>query len=184
MIGFRNTNLVLLKDFQRQFQSIFHIKLHLDPGERCRIGSKKIYLSLTNVFGNFYSYNWELPDLDKDELRKWLRAYFDCDGWFFCKSYQNRHIGLDSINKKGIYQIQEALESLGIISSIRKKKRGSIFSLIIYGQENILLFSQLMGFLHPKKDTKLKETLADYVDYSWDFPEKEKDLKVYVKNLI
>ena len=184
MIGFRNTNLILLEDFQKKFQSAFDIKVHLEPGERCRLGSKKIYTFLVNTYGSFYSHHWELPQLEENELRKWLRAYFDCDGWVFCRSRQNRHIGLDSVNEKGIYQIKQALASLGIVSSVRKRSTRPIFSLIIYGKQNLFLFSQLIGFLHPEKKEKLQLVLDDFVSYLWQFPVKEKALKVYVKNIL
>lgn len=38
VMGFRNTNLILLKDFQNKFEKVFGIKPHLDEGQRCRIG--------------------------------------------------------------------------------------------------------------------------------------------------
>lgn len=99
-IGFRNTNSILLKDFQERFAKVFEQKSYLIENQRCRVGSKKIYKALTGEFGSFYSWKWQMPELDKNYSRGWLRAYFDCEGWVFCKKGQNRHIGVDCVNKK------------------------------------------------------------------------------------
>ena len=101
MIGFRNTNLTLLKDFQEKFEKVFGIKPYLIEGERCRIGNKEIYGLLTKEFGSFYSWEWRMPKLNKKLMKIWLRAYFDCEGWVTCKSHQNRMIGADCVNEKG-----------------------------------------------------------------------------------
>ena len=37
-IGFRNTNIVLLKDFQEKFEKVFRIKPRLVVRQRCEIG--------------------------------------------------------------------------------------------------------------------------------------------------
>ena len=104
-MGFRNTNLTLLKDFQTCFEGYFGIKISLYPGQRCQKGSKEIYEQLTKEFGSFYSWEWRMPALNEKMSRIWLRAYFDCEGWVFCKSRQNRHIGADCVNKIGLGQV-------------------------------------------------------------------------------
>ena len=113
-IGFRNMNLRLLKDFQKRFKIVFGIKPHLRIGERCIIGSKEIYKELVKNFGSFYSREWKMPKLSLKLSRIWLKAFFDCEGWVFCKSHQNRHIGIDSINEKGLDQIIISLNKIGI----------------------------------------------------------------------
>jgi len=113
-IGFRNTNLVLLKDFQKRFREYFGIVPRLIEGERCVVQNKELYEKLIRKFGSFYPRDWKMPSLDNKLDRKWLRAFFDCEGWVFCKHHQNRHIGLDSINEEGIDQVVNALNRIGI----------------------------------------------------------------------
>jgi len=183
-IGFRNTNLDLLKDFQIKFYRYFKIKPYLIEGQRCRIGSKEIYNSLTEKFGSFYSYEWKMPELN-DQLKKiWLRSFFDCEAWVTLEKHQNRNIGLDNVNKKGINQIKNALKEMGINCVLRYREKQNIYRLYIYGKENIILYKSEIGFLHPNKLKKLNDAINDYVDYEWKFPNDEKKLKSFVLNLL
>ena len=183
-IGFRNTNLDLLKDFQIKFYRYFKIKPYLIEGQRCRIGSKEIYNSLTEKFGSFYSYEWKMPELN-DQLKKiWLRSFFDCEAWVTLEKHQNRNIGLDNVNKKGINQIKNALKEMGINCVLRYREKQNIYRLYIYGKENIILYKSEIGFLHPNKLKKLNDAINDYVDYEWKFPHEEEKLKSFVFNLL
>jgi len=184
MLGFRNTNLILLKDFQEKFEKVFGLKPYLIKGQRCRIGSKEIYEQLTKEFGSFYSWHWKMPELNEKLLKIWLRAYFDCEGWVFCKTHQNRHIGADCVNEKGINQIILSLESLGIKTIKKFNKKRKIYRIIIYGKENLLKFKEKIGFLHPEKVKKLEEVEKDFIVYEWDFPKKEKECKNFIKELL
>jgi hypothetical protein len=181
-IGFRNTNLILLKDFQKRFERVFKIRPRLVEGERSEIGSREIYEKLTKQFGSFYSRDWKVPELKKRLSNFWLRTFFDCEGWVFCKSRQNRHIGLDSINEKGLDQIIIELNKLGIKTIKKENKKRGIFRIFIYGQENLRIFQDKIGFLHPNKKEKLKEVLNDFVQYEWVFPENEKECKKFIKD--
>ena len=185
-IGLRNTNLDLLEDFQKKFYAYFKEKPHISPGQRCQLGSKKIYLELTSNFGSFYSWKWSMPNLDKQLYSIWLRSYFDCEGWVTLKSRSNRMIGLECVNRSGILQIKMALRYLGIASKIKKRNTRNIYSLSIYGQENLNLFKQKIGFFHPEKIIKLDKALEDYVDYTWKFPlgiyEKTNFIRDLMKN--
>jgi len=165
-IGFRNTNPVLLKDFQIKFLRVFKLKPHIYRN-RCRIGSKEIYYLLTRKSGSFYSKDWVLPDLKKVFLRHWLRSYFDCEAWVTVRARQNRSIGLDSINGKGLLQIQGALSRFDIKSSIKKRSNRNIFTLTIFGKENLLRFQKEINFLHPAKKEKLINAIKSYMDYRW-----------------
>ncbi len=165
-IGLRNTNMELLKDFQNKFYKYFKIKPHLVK-ERCRIQSKEIYEELTNNFGSFYSKDWELPKLNKNNIKYWLRSYFDCEAWVRNQERQNRHIGLDSINENGIYQIKKELGKLGIVSKVKKRNTRNIYTLNIYGKENLIKFQNKINFLHPEKKEKLQSSINSYMNYIW-----------------
>lgn len=181
-IGFRNTNLVLLKDFQKRFNNYFKIRPHLIEGQRCRIGSKEIYHRLTKEFGSFYSAEWKMPKLNEKLSKIWLRTFFDCEGWVFCKSHQNRQIGLDSINEIGLKQIISALNGLGIKTIKKENKKREIYRIFIYSKNNLKLFKEKIGFLHPNKKEKLDRALEDFIDYNWNV--NEKNLKGIIKEKI
>jgi hypothetical protein len=183
-IGLRNTNLLLLKDFQEKFYRYFKIRPVLREGERCSFQNKEIYFKFTKTFGSFYCSEWTMPELDKELVRFWLRAFFDCEGWVACNSHQNRQIGADSINKKGLNQIQVALKNLGIESKIQVRKKKKISCLHIYGKENLIKFKEKIGFLHPRKKDKLDLCLNDFVNYTWSFPKDKPKLKEFICSLI
>ena len=183
-IGFRNTNLILLKDFQEKFERVFGIKPHLYEGERCALGSKLIYYQLTNNFGSFYSWHWKMPKLNNKLTKIWLRAYFDCEGWVTIEARQNRNIGLDCVNKKGLEQVKNALKVIGINSKLKFRDKKNIYRLYIFGKEKIIKFRQEIGFLHPKKAEKLDKAIQDYVDYFWYFPKDKAECKDFVSKLL
>lgn len=175
-VGLRNTNSVLLDDFQKKFEKVFDITPSITRG-RCEARTKEVYLFLTKNF-SYYSYEWTLPTLSKGNLRAWLRAFFDCEGWVENQPGKSRLIGLECCNKRGTKQIQEALQRLEIKSQLTKKKRRTIWRLTICGKENIQRFQTNIGFLHPQKKRKLEEALGSYKTYIWEIPtEKEKRLK-------
>ena len=183
-IGFRNTNLVLLKDFQERFEKFFKIKPRLVKGERCELGSRELYELLTKEFGSFYSWHWTMPDLSLEMSKIWLRAYFDCEGWVTCKSHQDRQLGIDCVNEKGLIQIKLALEKLGIKSIVKKRNTREIYHLSIYGKDNIRRFKEAIGFLHPAKSERLNITVNDFIEYKWVFPNKEDELKRFIKDIL
>ncbi len=160
-IGFRNTNDILLKDFQQKFKAVFGLEPRIIEG-RSILQNKEIYYILTKDF-SYYSYEWKMPELSKEQVKSWLRAFFDCEGWVENQPRKSRLIGLECCNERGILQVKEELLKLGIPSQLAKKKNRTIWRLTICGKENILNYQQEVGFLHPKKKQKLEEALASYL---------------------
>jgi len=183
-IGFRNTELELLKDFQERFNNYFKVKPRLLPGERCVVQRKELYWALTKKFSSFYSREWSMPKLNKKLSAIWLKAFFDCEGWVYCKSHQNRHVSADSINKEGLQQVKNALQNLGIKCKIRGRRNRNIYTINIFGKENITRFKKKVGFLHPKKKQKLDDTINDFVIYEWNFPDNKKELVIFTRNIM
>ena len=180
-VGLRNTNETLLRDFQVRFTKAFKAEPHLRIGQRCEIGSKEIYEILTKEFGSFYSWEWKMPKLKEPLLKVWLRAYFDCEGWVTCKSHQNRMVGADCVNEIGIKQVQSTLKILGIESKVKKRKTRNIFSLSIFGKENLIKFQKEIGFLHPEKKERLEKAIEDFMNYEWDIDNLENIFKTKAK---
>jgi len=183
-IGLRNTNPVLLKDFQNKFFKVFGVVPRLILGERCEIGSREIYEKLSKKFGSFYSWEWKMPKLNKKLIRIWLRSYFDCEGWVFCKSHKNRHVGADCVNKKGLDQIIDGLNKLEVRTIKKYNKKRNIYRILIYGKDNLNKFSELVGFSHPDKLRKLNDALGDFMIYEWNFPKEKERCKKFLKVLL
>lgn len=179
-IGLRNTNLTLLKDFQSKFKSYFGIEPIITNGiDRCKIQNKAIYYQLTKDY-SFYSYEWELPPLSKENLKFWLRAFFDCEGWVENQPKKSRLISLDCCNKKGIIQVKNALQRLYINSQLTKKKNRTIWRLTICGKENLQRYQSLIGFLHPQKKQRLENALGSFMNYAWKIPSDKQELLDFV----
>jgi len=179
-IGFRNTNMVLLRDFQSKFFSEFGIKPIITNDGRCKIQNKKIYYILTKDF-SYYSYEWELPKLSKINLKFWLRAFFDCEAWVENQPKKSRLIGLDCCNKKGLFSIKIALKNKGIKSNVKKRQNRKIWRLTICGFKNLVLFQKTIGFNHPNKKKCLLNAIKSYEDYLWSIPEEKKYLFQFIR---
>lgn len=124
-IGLRNTNDVLLKDFQKKFNSAFGLKPIITNEGRCKIQNKDIYHFLTKNH-SYYSYEWKLPKLSKENLSCWLRAFFDCEGWVENQPAKSRLIGLDCCNKFGLNGIKSSLQKFNVCSQVKKRKGRTI----------------------------------------------------------
>lgn len=180
-IGFRNTNGILLNDFQKRFNNYFNIKPRLMQGERCIVQNKEIYELLIKKFKTFYSWHWQMPKLNKELSKYWLRAYFDCEGWVTVQHHQNRMIGLDCVNFRGLRQIQRSLKVIGIETKIKKRNTRNIYSIFIYGKDNLNKFKNEIGFLHPKKNVKLNQLVNNYIVYEWILPQENEKLVEFIK---
>ncbi|MFH0701045.1 MAG: LAGLIDADG family homing endonuclease [Candidatus Woesearchaeota archaeon] len=179
MIGLRNTNMVLLKDFQNKFEKMFGIKPIITNEGRCKTGNKEIYQKLTKDY-SFYSYEWKLPKLSKKNLSYWLRAFFDCESWVENQPRKSRLIGLDCCNQSGIISIQKELKRFNINSAVTKKKNRTIWSLKICGKENLQKFKEQINFNHPSKREKLIQAINSYVDYNWKIPSEKEELFEFI----
>lgn len=177
-IGLRNTNKILLNDFQNKFFKVFKKKPRLIIGQRCEIGSKEIYIILVNKYSSFYSREWSVPNLSKENMKSWLRSFFDCEGWVVCRKARDRHIGLDSVNHKGLTDVKKILLLFKIQPKIKKINNRDIYRLHIFGKDNILKFQREIGFLHPNKKRKLQDAINSYVDYTWKFNDLNNLIKI------
>lgn len=174
-IGLRNTNNILLKDFQQKFKSVFGLMPHIMNDGRCAIGNKDIYHYLTKDF-SYYSYEWKLPKLNKRSLSYWLKAFFDCEGWVENQPAKSRLIGADCCNELGLLSVKESLQKFGIFSNIQNKAGRTIWRLTICGLDDLKKFQKHINFLHPDKNQKLIEAIDSYRDYYWKIPTTKNSL--------
>jgi hypothetical protein len=180
-IGLRNTCDTLLEDFEKNFYEYFKIMPRRCKDGRSVVQNKATYYLLTEDF-SYYSREWTLPELDKENLSFWLRTFFDCEGWVYCKKAKSRLIGLDSVNHKGLEDVQKALKRFDIDSIINIPKNRDTHRLHIYGKENLIRFEKEIGFLHPNKKAKLRDAIETFVEYEWTFPEE--NLEEFIINLM
>src|SRR3989338_8376305 len=179
-IGLRNTNNVLLRDFQQKFEAVFGIKPIITNEGRCKIQNKEIYKLLTNEF-SYYSYEWKLPKLNKEQLAYWLRAFFDCEGWVENQpELYRRLIRAESCNERGILDIQVALRKFGINSYVKKKANRTIWRLTICDRKSIINFHKNINFLHPEKKFNLSQAIASYKNFYWVIPTNKEELLSFV----
>jgi len=180
-IGLRNTNIILLKDFQNKFEKVFGLIPFITNDGRCRIQNKNIFLQLTKDF-SYYSDRWTMPQLSLNGLKCWLRSYFDCDAWVEVQKGKSRSIGLESINEKGLEQIKNSLLEFGIKSSeVKKRKNRNVWYIHICGKDDLLKFKENIGFLHPNKNKKLLEAVNSYETYEWTIPDKKEGFIEFIK---
>ena len=59
------------------------------------------------------------------------------------------------------------LNNLGIKTIKKINFKRKIYRIFIYGKENIIKFDEEIGFLHPDKSKKIKETIKDFMVYIW-----------------
>jgi len=182
-IGLRNTNEVLLKDFQNKFKVVFGLTPMITKDGRCKIQNKNIFFQLTKRF-SYYSGEWTIPKLSKEELKCWLRAFFDCESWVQVQKAKSRSIGIESINEKGLGQIKDVLQKEFEIhtSDVKKRKNRNVWYIHICGKHDLLRFKENIGFLHPKKKARLQEALDSYETYEWVIPEDKEKLIEFIKN--
>lgn len=129
---------------------------------RIRVVHKKAGKELTEL-AKFYGLDWELPYsvLDSSESKKeWLKAFFDSEAYV-----GKRTIVVNSVNKKGLQQVQQLLNELEIQSRLyeyhRKQKNWNtnyILSIMRIGDRQNFL--KRVGFNHPAKQEKLINSLA------------------------
>lgn len=126
---------------------------------RVRTQCKVTCLDLLKVC-KFGVHSWTVPFnfLTNDKLKKeWLRAFFDCESYVGKKVVQ-----LQSVNKKGLNQINNILKEFGIESKIykykRKNKNWNInYILCIMKEDARRAYLDKIGFNHDIKLTKLKK---------------------------
>ena len=93
-----------------------------------------------------------------------INAVLACEGFI---TYQkpprsNRSIDLEMTSKQYIEGLKELLVKLGIVSYINTRKNRNVFSLHIYGKENLLKIKEIIKFTEPIKEDKFNYMLSTY----------------------
>lgn len=176
-VGFRNTCMDLLEDFQRRFYLVFGTQPTITTQkDRCIKMNKKICLGLLNEYESFHSYKWTFPKMETNAAKFWLRAFFDSEGWVTAIQGKDRAVSAESVNVRGLENIRNSLANqFNIRSTIRCRINRNTSILRICGKDNLHEFHAKIGFLHPKKKKKLDDALTSYDAWKWKIPLKKDD---------
>jgi len=146
--------------FNEYYNKIPTIK-NLDTYYTVRCESKVIVEDLMKT-AKYDALNWTIPldYLETEEMIiEWIRAYFDCEA--HVNSYSIR---VQSVNEKGLIEIQKLLKRLDIDSSLYKYKRKNPnwninYILSIQKKESRLNYMKKIGFNHDRKTKALHKYL-------------------------
>jgi len=153
----------MLSCFKESFKTVYgkeisYVKEH-EKYKTARVCSKFACLDLTSIT-KFGTKTWKIPlsFLKTKRMKKeWLRAFFDCEAYV-----GKGRICVQSVNKQGILQIKNLLESFNIRSRVyeyeRKQKNWSTNHLLfILDKKSRHTFLKEIGFNHQSKQKKLEE---------------------------
>jgi hypothetical protein len=117
--GYYNKNQKLLDKFRKDFSKIFGVKMKMTKNKSVSVRSIRIYKELIKRFGKFGSWEWRIPEIVKKssaEIKiEWLKAFFE-DEAYHEKEY-NR-LKTKSVNLRGLKDVKELLDFLGVFSSL------------------------------------------------------------------
>lgn len=163
-IRYVNTENELVKKFAEDVKILLNRKVVKLRRHEYDVAGKWVY-DLFVQSGTLKSASWFIPPeiLDgTDELKKeWLKAFFDDES--HVSSHRNR-VEVNSINRKGILQVQELLKELGMEGRVggpylQKKPNHQPFYRIVIYSKNAKKFAELIGSYHPDKEKRLKDII-------------------------
>lgn len=166
-----NKDLDLIKDFVDSVKMGFSLTCNLSyKGRTCyQIGFRN--KSLAPLLGkvSFQSKNWIIPNfiLKGSDLIKcsYLQAFFDdesCVTFRKRKEGYDRSIRLQSINKKGLVQLKQVLESLKISSKLYGPIREKYYEIKIMKRMDLTEFNNKISFVNKSKKEKLLNAIKTY----------------------
>lgn len=168
-----NCNLELMNEFANLSFNLFGVKVwaFYRKSNGCYetgFSNKNVALNLKEF--HFRSENWITPKFVKNgsDLIKsnYLGAFFDDESNVLFRKRKNsydREIKMMLVNKQGLYEIKELLNSLGIDSNIYGPFKGKYYDLKISNKKNLEKFREKVGFASGSKMRKLDSALCSYL---------------------
>ena len=169
-ISFRyiNSELTLIKNFKKLVKQVFgEMEPNIQIRKKGKYTKPNYYLQYPSIISAFVLLVFDYkPDKDmdvpsfifnvpKEAKTSFLKAMFDDEGWV---TEKNKKIQLGLKPIKPLLNIKKLLNEGGIkTSNIYKSNTFNRFE--ISGQDNILLFSKIIGFKHPKKNKRLNNII-------------------------
>ena len=158
-IYFTNTNIIMMNLIDNLMVELYNKKGTI-KGKEYSISSTYIKEHL-NILGlkSVYAHQKEIPFTILNAERKiqisFLKGLFDTDG-----SVSRNIITYSTTSKELMIDVQLILLNLGIVCKYRAKKttHRDLYELVIYS-DFIKLYSEIIGFNHPKKLSRLEKSL-------------------------
>jgi len=97
-----------------------------------------------------------------------ISAVIACEGFVVYQKppRSNRSIGIEMTSKEYLAGLKKLLDQLEIISYTNERNNRKIYSLHLYGKENLFRLKQLVNFIEPKKRNKFYYMLSTYRDFN------------------
>lgn len=172
MVQFSADDKKMLKEYLKNFESLYSKKLQLDKYTlkkyKCltvRCSNKKIYQKIIK-YGKMGTHDWRMPFKNlptNNHIKEWIKCFFDGEAYV---SQHNKNIQVKSVNKKGLNDIKKSLDKLNIKSKVygpynqKKPNQNDYYMLLIQGKNNIIKYKEKIGFYHSKKQNKLNKIYA------------------------
>jgi len=163
LIGYCNLNKKLLNEFSNDVKKVYNLKTSFQKENNLRFENKFVYERIKSLGGGS-SKDWFISNeiflANKEVMCSWLRAFFDDEA--FVEIDKNR-ICVNSVNKKGLLQVQALLHSVGVNETTfcgPYVYRGCISYRLKVLQKSLLEYKSLINFIHPRKIYKLNKILA------------------------
>ncbi len=161
-ISYCNTEESLLDSFCKDMFAVYGRKAYKSKRNDVCLRAKWIYQRLKR-FGVGKSREWFIADKifsgEKPIIKQWLIAFFDDEAHVDLRTFR---IVVNSVNQKGLRQIQQLLKKMRITKTSFKDpylyKKSKIYRLSIL-KEDVERFRVYVGFNHPKKVRDLEELL-------------------------
>ncbi|MFH1711335.1 MAG: LAGLIDADG family homing endonuclease [Nanoarchaeota archaeon] len=161
---FYNKEKLLIDDFIQAIKRAYpHIKSLRYYPKRIEVEVRNNTLSKEILsFGKVWSHNWEFPkNLTDNQKKIWIRAFSDSEGTVNNKNY-DRYVALDSVNLNGLKTVSDILSEFGITNKIYWFEKSRRARIKVRGKDNLLKFSNLIGFTHPEKQAKLTNAIGSF----------------------
>lgn len=144
------------------------------PFFRAKVYSVDIWRLLSGFYESSNQKNWETPEAVKssppDIQKAYIQGFFDAEGG--CRNVERYHKGeTSSMNceisirckhskspNEPLLFIKNFLENLGLNVHMRKDETG----IVITGKHNVLGFYRMIGPLHPRKASNMRDLLQFY----------------------
>jgi len=161
-ISYCNGEQLLLNSFVEDVKNVYARKAYKTKRNEVGVKAKWLYRRLKG-FGAGKSADWfisdEILNAKKSIIREWLKAFFDDEAFVELSKFR---ISVNSVNSKGLKQIQGLLKKMGIerttINGPYHYKQFRSYRLSVL-KDDVERFQVYIGFNHPKKVLELEELL-------------------------
>jgi len=159
-VGYCNTDNKLLEEFSKDVFDIYKIKVRKRKTTDLVFKSKRVYSRIKELGGG-NTRGWKIGNdiLQSGKMVKsfWLRAFFDDEGTI---DKTNNVIRVKSMNKKGLFQSRDMMNSINIPCRITGPNCDDSYYLTV-SRKDSKLFQRVIGFNHPKKKSRLEKILEN-----------------------